>query len=181
MSVNLLSLKVCLASNGWLWSDARARLASSTLRDSMKRKLYCCHRWEYVPRKTFCATHPLLLPVESSHGIWMSSGLIVTPFLENSLQTFASSFSSLSWPMVGTPSTTSTLSKLSSYLTLYLMKGEYHDLQVICGQVLVLDIWIINVVWILEKGCRHGGSWQNFFNHQPDDWLGRNLCMYLLS
>lgn len=84
--------------------------------------------------------YPLLLPADSSHGIWISIGLIVTPFLENSLQTFVRSLSSLSLPMMGTPSTTSILSKPSSCFTSYLkifgMRDEWRNIVHTCSQYL---------------------------------------------
>lgn len=180
ISVNRLSLKICLASNGWLWSDTKARLASSTLRSSTKMKLFRNRRWENVAGKKVFGlhTHPLLLPVESSHGTWMSSGLIVTPFLENSLQIFANNFSSLSFPMMGTPSTRSTLSKLSSYWILYLADSEYVDLQVAfeftcfryqSSQCLLDLVGVLRTWW----------TFTNFTEHFFIRWFAQ--CMYLLS
>jgi hypothetical protein len=59
-------------------------------------------------------THPLLLSLRSSQGTNTSSTFMGAPFLENSLEIFASSLSSLLLSITGTPSTTNVLSSPSS-------------------------------------------------------------------
>lgn len=57
----------------------------------------------------------------------MSSGLILAPFLLNSLLIFASSLSSFDLSMTGTPSTTRMLSKPSWISTLYLNQNIVNE------------------------------------------------------
>lgn len=73
-------------------------------------------KYDFISAKDrYGITDPLLLPTESSHGMKMSSGLMLTPFLENSLQILVTSLSYFPLSMTGTPSTIIELSKLSSY------------------------------------------------------------------
>lgn len=94
--------------------------ASSRVLNSMKR--YLVNRELIRSLGMRKRAYPLLFPVASSHGTVILFAEIVEPLFENSLEIFVRSFSRLEVSMMGTPSKTTRLSKLSSATTLNLIE-----------------------------------------------------------
>ena len=119
--MNRFKENLCFESKGWPWTALIAYAASSAFLNSTKTKLSSKKEWDHsVETRGFYIAHPLLLPVFSSHGINISSGFTGAPFLPNSLDILASSFSAFEGSITGTPSRTTTLSRPSSSSTWYL-------------------------------------------------------------